>query len=134
MFGVMNFSSPPYLLGDTFLRSAYVVYDLANNQIGIAPTDFNSTDSNIVPFPSMSAPIPDATTAPGQSAATAKPSVTTPAFSAQAGFTNSAATPGSGSGSKNAATSMRRADFAQMAVIGVVMALTMAGSGLFLLF
>ena len=38
----------PILLGDTFLRSAYVVYDLTNNQIGIAQTNFNATDSNVV--------------------------------------------------------------------------------------
>jgi len=54
-FGIQNFTSGPYLLGDTFLRSAYVVYDLVNNQVGIAATDFNSTESNVVPFPSMSA-------------------------------------------------------------------------------
>lgn len=89
-FGIQNFSSAPYLLGDTFLRSAYVVYDLANNQIGLAATDFNSTKSNIVPFPSLSAPIPSATVAHDQSAATNKPSVTTPAYVASAGFTDSA--------------------------------------------
>jgi hypothetical protein len=37
----------PLLLGDTFLRSAYVVYDLDNLQVGIAQTIFNVTDSNI---------------------------------------------------------------------------------------
>ena len=35
------------LFGDTFLRSAYVVYDLDNQQIGLAPTVFNTTKSNI---------------------------------------------------------------------------------------
>lgn len=35
------------VLGDTFLRSAYVVYDLANNQISLAPTNFNATTENI---------------------------------------------------------------------------------------
>ena len=35
------------LFGDTFLRSAYVVYDLDNQQIAIAPTVFNTTKSNI---------------------------------------------------------------------------------------
>lgn len=39
---------PTLLFGDTFLRSAYVVYDLDNLQIGIAQTVFNSTKSNIV--------------------------------------------------------------------------------------
>jgi hypothetical protein len=37
----------PLLLGDTFLRSAYVVYDLDNLQVGIAQTLFNVTDSKI---------------------------------------------------------------------------------------
>jgi hypothetical protein len=36
------------ILGDTFLRSAYVVYDLDNKQISLAQTVFNATDSNIV--------------------------------------------------------------------------------------
>ena len=36
------------ILGDTFLRSAYVVYDLDAQMIGLAPTRFNSTETNIV--------------------------------------------------------------------------------------
>lgn len=55
-------SGAPILLGDTFLRSAYVVYDLDNFRIGLAPTNFNSTSSNIVAFPSFGAQIPSATT------------------------------------------------------------------------
>jgi elongation factor G len=52
-----------YLLGDSFLRSAYVVFDLANNRIGIAQTVFNSsTPANVVPFASSGAPIPSAST------------------------------------------------------------------------
>jgi len=35
------------VLGDTFLRSAYVVYDLENNQIALAQTNFNATSSSI---------------------------------------------------------------------------------------
>jgi hypothetical protein len=38
----------PIILGDTFLRSAYVVYDLDKQQIGIAPTVFGTTSSHIV--------------------------------------------------------------------------------------
>ncbi|KAK4231160.1 mitochondrial elongation factor g 1-like protein [Podospora fimiseda] len=87
-FGIQNFTSGPYLLGDTFLRSAYVVYDLINNQIGLAATDFNSTKTNIVPFESLSAHIPSATAAQDQSAATNKPSVTTPAYAASPGNDN----------------------------------------------
>lgn len=39
------------LLGDTFLRSAYVVYDISNNQIAMAQTNFNSTSTNVVEIP-----------------------------------------------------------------------------------
>lgn len=35
------------LLGDTFLRSAYVVYDLDNNEIALAQANLNSTDTNV---------------------------------------------------------------------------------------
>ncbi|MCJ1400376.1 hypothetical protein MMC11_003581 [Xylographa trunciseda] len=37
-----------YTLGDTFIRSAYIVYDLANNQISLAQTDFGATGSNVM--------------------------------------------------------------------------------------
>lgn len=125
-FGIQNFSSPPYLLGDTFLRSAYVVYDLINNQIGIAETDFNSTDSNIVPFPSLSAHIPSATAAPDQSQATVAPSVTTPAYAASAGFTSAITSP-------NAASGMPPAlGYAQFSIVAMSIALAMVGSGFFL--
>jgi hypothetical protein len=35
------------VLGDTFLRSAYVVYDLSNNEISLAQTNFNATGSSV---------------------------------------------------------------------------------------
>ncbi|KAF2660169.1 acid protease [Lophiostoma macrostomum CBS 122681] len=35
------------VLGDTFLRSAYVVYDLDNNEISLAQTNFNSTETSV---------------------------------------------------------------------------------------
>lgn len=128
-FGIQNFSSAPYLLGDTFLRSAYVVYDLVNNQVGIAATDFNSTDSNVVAFPSLSAQIPSATVAPDQSAVTSKPSVTTPAYAASQGFTDSA----QASSTENAAAGMPAAfGKGQMAVVGLSMVLMALGSGVFL--
>ena len=48
-FGLFT-SDGSYLtvLGDTFLRSAYVVYDLDRNQIGLAQSIVNSGDANIV--------------------------------------------------------------------------------------
>jgi len=48
------------VLGDTFLRSAYVVYDLVNNQISLAQTDFNATSSNIMEI-TNSTGVPSAT-------------------------------------------------------------------------
>jgi hypothetical protein len=65
-FGIQNYSSSPCILGDTFLRSAYVVYDLTNNQIAMAPTNFNSTETSIVAFERKGAPIPSATSVPDQ--------------------------------------------------------------------
>lgn len=46
------------LLGDTFLRSAYVVYDLQNQQVGIAQATLNSTSSSILEFKAGSKSIP----------------------------------------------------------------------------
>jgi len=61
--GIQPAGDLPVLFGDTFLRSAYAVYDLYNNRIALAQTDFNSTDSNVVAFESEGAQIPSATIA-----------------------------------------------------------------------
>jgi len=58
-FGILPGDSGPYILGDTFLRSAYVVYDLSNNLIAIAQTNFNSTTSKIVDFTASATSIPN---------------------------------------------------------------------------
>ena len=50
------------MLGDTFLRSAYVVYDLNQNTISLAQTNFNATGDNIMEISNTS--IPDATSVP----------------------------------------------------------------------
>ncbi|KAF2736847.1 candidapepsin-4 precursor [Polyplosphaeria fusca] len=52
------------VLGDTFLRSAYVVYDLDNNQIGLAQTNFNATKSSVQEIQSGDDGIPDASGVP----------------------------------------------------------------------
>ena len=64
--GIQAAGSGPVLFGDTFLRSAYVVYDLDNNRIALAQTNFNSTSSNIVPFASRGASIPSASVVASQ--------------------------------------------------------------------
>jgi hypothetical protein len=54
LFGVRpsnEIASELLILGDTFLRSAYVLFDLENSQIGIANALWNVTDSNIVELP-----------------------------------------------------------------------------------
>lgn len=53
------------VLGDTFLRSAYVVYDLQHNEISLAPTNFNATGTdNILEITNGSNPVPSATVVP----------------------------------------------------------------------
>ncbi|OJD35448.1 aspartic-type endopeptidase [Diplodia corticola] len=47
IFGIEPAGDAPILLGDTFMRSAYVVYDLHNRQIALANTKFNATSSNV---------------------------------------------------------------------------------------
>ncbi|KAK8122796.1 hypothetical protein PG984_011466 [Apiospora sp. TS-2023a] len=121
-FGIQNFTSEPFLLGDTFLRSAYVVYDLENNQIGMAKTDFNSTKTNIVPFPSKGASIPSGTVVKNQVAATgsSEGSVAQPTYGASKGF-------------QSAASIVPALEWAHMVVVGATTVFMLAGSGLFLL-
>jgi len=126
-FGIQNLTGGPYLLGDTFLRSAYVVYDLVNNQIAIAPTDFNSTTSNVVAFASSGAPIPSATAAPNQGEISNTASATSASsMSASSGFAGS-------SGTKSAASAPAALDWSKMAIMGAAMGFTILGSGLSLL-
>lgn len=49
------------LLGDTFLRSAYVVYDLSHYQIGLAQANLNSTAQTILELSSTGTGLPSAT-------------------------------------------------------------------------
>nr|POF14855.1 putative aspartic-type endopeptidase opsb [Quercus suber] len=49
------------VLGDTFIRSAYIVYDLHNDEISLAQTDFNDDNDDIMEITSTSG-VPDATT------------------------------------------------------------------------
>jgi hypothetical protein len=67
ILGIAPAGSSTPVLGDTFLRSAYVVYDIEHNEISLAPTNFNvtNTDDNILEITnSTSNPIPSATLVP----------------------------------------------------------------------
>lgn len=61
MLGIAPSEGSTAVLGDTFLRSAYVVYDLANNEISLAQTNFNATDSHVSEIGTGTASVPDAT-------------------------------------------------------------------------
>ncbi|KAL0937359.1 aspartic endopeptidase [Colletotrichum truncatum] len=67
MFGIQSgatfdvTSSRFALLGDTFLRSAYVVYDETNHLVGIAQANLNTTRSNIIELRAGETTLPKAT-------------------------------------------------------------------------
>lgn len=61
IFGIAPAGDSTAVLGDTFLRSAYVVYDLANNEISLANTNFNSTDDHILEIETGNNAVPGAT-------------------------------------------------------------------------
>lgn len=61
ILGIGPAGQSTYVLGDTFLRSAYVVYDLSNNEISLAQTNFNATKSNVREIQSGTSGVPDAT-------------------------------------------------------------------------
>jgi hypothetical protein len=141
--GIQPAGEDPTLFGDTFLRSAYAVYDLENNKIALAQTDFNSTGSNIVAFPSKGAAIPSATqasndlavtqtatgnpkvggaTATGNGAATYNPTAT--GLNAASGFASTKSAAGSGP---------QPFAWSRVAVGAVSVALMGMGSGFFVL-
>lgn len=150
--GIQAAGDLPILLGDTFLRSAYVVYDLVNNRIALGQTNFNVTSSDIVPFPSSGAPIPSASFAPNEAAvtqtATGLPKVTanptkagsdaTPTFNPSATGLNAAsgfAATATSSSTKKSAGNQGSQPFAWSNVfVGVVGSIMMGlGGGMFLL-
>lgn len=61
IWGLQPAGTRPNLFGDTFLRSAYVVYNLETAQIAIAQTNFNTTSSNVVEFTDKEIPNASAT-------------------------------------------------------------------------
>lgn len=144
VFGIQNETSSMYLFGATFMRSAYVVYDLVNHEIGIAATDFNSTESNMVAFESYGATIPSATLASYQqkTTTTTTPEATGHDYSAADGFqeggeesTDGNITTSSDGGSEsdggdddNAASSI---GISSLAVVSAIMAFILTGKGVF---
>jgi hypothetical protein len=77
------------ILGDAFLRSAYVLYDLDNNQIGLAQTVFNATSSNVQEISGSS--VPGATSAGQGVTASAAPTAAATDLPGGGGFDTTAA-------------------------------------------
>ena len=71
LFGLAGSGRGTNVLGDTFLRSAYVVYDLGNNEISLGQSRLNASRSNIVEIGKGRAAVPGATAVPNPVAATA---------------------------------------------------------------
>ncbi|KAK2592530.1 hypothetical protein QQS21_009775 [Conoideocrella luteorostrata] len=63
LFGIAPAGDSTSVLGDTFLRSAYVVYDMDNNEISLANAKTNVTTSNVIEITSGSNGVPSATKA-----------------------------------------------------------------------
>ncbi|KAK2734541.1 hypothetical protein FQN57_001646 [Myotisia sp. PD_48] len=61
VFGIAPAGRSISILGDTVLRSAYLVYDLVNNEISIAKTRFNAAGDHIVEIGTGPDAVPDAT-------------------------------------------------------------------------
>lgn len=153
-FGIEPAGELPILFGDTFLRSAYVVYDLVNNKVALANTDFNATDSNIVPFAGQGAPIPNASAAAASATATVTgtatglprlgnptstdsgttaPTVTSNPvssgdLSASGGFQSGGSS--NSPSKKGAASTVPPFDWSMLAVLGISFSMMLSGGGL----
>lgn len=112
------------ILGDTFLRSAYVVYDLQNNEISMAQATYTNSASDVVEIQSGTSGVPDST--PVASAVTAvDSSVVTGAVGNVETIVVGGSGSGSGTGDSNAATSAFSIPNAMM--VGAVVAMGFVG-------
>jgi uncharacterized membrane protein YgcG len=135
-------SSDVYLLGDTFLRSAYAVYDLTHDTIALAQSFHNATKSNIIELTASATGIPRVTGATKSQGAVTN-STNGGSGSTGGGGSNTGTGSGSSSGggagssqSSNAAIAGRGVPGASYEVVmlaGIVGVFTVLGSALFAL-
>jgi hypothetical protein len=59
-FGILPAGTSTPVMGDPFLRSAYIVYDIDNDEISLAQTNFNSTTDRILEIGTGPEAVPDA--------------------------------------------------------------------------
>ncbi|KAK3939463.1 aspartic peptidase domain-containing protein [Diplogelasinospora grovesii] len=96
------------LLGDTFLRSAYVVYDLTHHQIGIAQANLNSTSTSITELKADDSGLPSVTgVAAQQKASTTASSTSGSGSSGTSGSGSAPETVTVTASAKNAAAGVR---------------------------
>jgi hypothetical protein len=139
-FGIYtNEEGDDSLLGDTFLRSAYVVYDLESNQIALGQTNFNSTTSSVIEF------LANATSIPEVSGVASSAEITQTSIGGLPGVGANPTATGSGRSSTSsgpAATSSGAAagvvnipplDTTVFRVLGLSMVLMVMGGGMFIL-
>ncbi|KAF1926855.1 candidapepsin-4 precursor [Didymella exigua CBS 183.55] len=101
ILGIGPAGSSVSVLGDTFLRSAYVVYDLDNNEISLAQTNFNATSSNVKEIQAGASGVPGASVVAN--------AVSTAAVGTGGPRVNSPSVTGTGAASTGAAMAMATA-------------------------
>lgn len=121
LFGVAPAGDSTSVLGDTFIRSAYLVYDLANNEISIAQTNFNATTNNVVEITTGTAAVPSATLVQNAATASAGAGGNQIAGTVTLGL-GGTATATSKSGAEKTASPMKLGAMAAMGAAGVVYA------------
>lgn len=122
VLGILPASEEPYILGDTFLRSAYVVYDLKNNVIGLAQTNFNSTTSSIVDFQA------DQTAIPAASGVASSAGITETATGKAGGKTGTASVSATATGTGSTSTSAKSAGVATVPALDLTGLFVFVGS------
>ena len=106
IFGISPSDGTSAVLGDTFIRSAYLVYDLSNNEMSIGQTNFNASSSNVVEIGTGSAAVPSATVVPNPVQAQVSQTGGARIVAPTASGTNTGGHTSSSSSSKNAAPSL----------------------------
>ncbi|KAI1432043.1 aspartic-type endopeptidase [Xylaria sp. CBS 124048] len=123
LLGIASAGDGSTVLGDTFLRSAYVVYDIQNNQISLAQTKFNATKSNVQE-------IPTGTSIPGATVV-ANPVRTTSSADPGDGGSGSGRGGGSGSGNNSGHDHNGGAGVTTISAFSYSLALLCAGAAIF---
>ncbi|KPI45038.1 putative aspartic-type endopeptidase OPSB [Cyphellophora attinorum] len=81
-----------FILGSSFLSAAYVVYDIGNNEIHMAPAIFNPTSSNVITVGSGPNAVPSVAGPACSSSSTTTTTTTTTTTSATSTMTSSTTT------------------------------------------